>query len=200
MSTVPQDTPTVANTQSDNFISFEEYMRYYYHAEDGFKYEWNNGKLEKTAKMDAQQSTLQDVLTRIFIKTDLFQQGGMLVSETDMKTSERQFRRPDLSIYTSAQKKKMKKGDKNQVPLWVGEVISEFDNANKINDKLDEYFAAGVKVVWNIYILSDQVYVYTAPDNVTICRGKKVCSAEPTIKGFRISVENLLDEIKIENN
>ena len=60
----------------------------------------------------------------------------------------------------------MKKPD-NQIAIWVGEVISDTDNANKINTKLEEYFNAGVQVVWNIYPASKQVYVYKAIDEVT---------------------------------
>ena len=69
----------------------------------------------------------------------------------------------------------MKKGQ-NQIPQCVAEVISESDNINRVEGKLDEYFSAGVKIVWHIFPVSKKVYVYTAPDKVTICMDKTICS------------------------
>ena len=171
-------------------ISKEDFLREYSDMEDGFKYEWNNGIIEKTLSMKQDQLIIQSILLRIFINTRLFMEGGLLTSEGNMDTTPTQLRKPDLAIYTGDQLKTMTTGE-NQVALWVAEVVSDNDNANKINDKIEEYFNAGVQVVWIIYPHSKQVNVYTAIDKSTICRGKTVCSGAPAIGGFEIAAEEL---------
>ena len=107
-----------------------------------------------------------------------------------MRTSETQLRKPDLAIFLSSQISKLKK-ESTEIAPWVAEVISESDNINRVNLKVDEYFNAGVQVVWHIFPASKQVYVFTAADKVTICRGKTVCSGLPAISDFEITAEDL---------
>ena len=171
-------------------ISLAEFLRHYSDKEDGYKYEWNNGMVEKTKTMNQQQLFLVAILNRLFNATKTYKVGGLLISEGDMNTTSSQLRKPDLAIYTAEQVKKMKKGE-NQIATWLAEVISPTDNADKINEKLEEYFKAGVQVVWHIFPASQQVYVYTAPDKVTICRGKTVCSGMPALPDFEISADDL---------
>jgi len=105
------------------------------------KYEWNNGQIEKTKGMNQEEVTIQDILMRLFCRTKTFQEDGLFAVETDMKTSDAQLCRPDLAIYLANQRAQMIKGE-NQIAIWVGEIISDTDNANKINKKLEEYFKA----------------------------------------------------------
>ena len=171
-------------------ISLTEFLRNYSDKEDGYKYEWNNGLVEKTKTMNQQQAHFFFILLESFQKTSAFKNGGGLITETDMFTSTEQMRRPDIAFYTGGQRRLMKNGE-NQVAPWLAEVISPSDNADKINEKLEEYFRAGVQVVWHIFPASNQVYVYTAPDKVTICRGKTGCSGAPALPDFEISAEDL---------
>ena len=158
--------------------------------ENGYKYEWNNGIVEKTKAMNQQQSKLFFLLSRLFLQTAAFKNGGGLISETDMDTTEVQLRRPDIAFYSGEQISRMKPGE-NQVAPWLAEVISPTDNADKINEKLEEYFRAGVQVVWHIFPTSKKVDVFTSPDDVTICRGKTVCSGAPALPDFQIPAEAL---------
>ncbi|HFA49005.1 MAG TPA: Uma2 family endonuclease [Bacteroidetes bacterium] len=171
-------------------VTREEFLRDYSDMEDGYKYEWNNGIVEKTTAMNQEQATLQAIFLRVFIQTKTFKNGGMFTAETDMETSPVQVRRPDLAIYSGEQVKQMKKG-KKQVAPWLAEVISTNDKADKINEKLQEYFKAGVQTVWHIFPASKQVYVYTSPEDVTICRGATLCSGAPALPDFQISADDL---------
>jgi Uma2 family endonuclease len=171
-------------------VSKARFLREYADREDGYKYEWNNGIIEKTESMNQQQAFIQAIIMRYFTKTHFFLDGGLFTAETNMDTSPSQLRRPDLAIYTAAQLQKMRQGE-NQIASWVAEVISANDQANLINKKLDEYFLAGVQVVWHIYPESKQVHVFTSPEQVTICRGKTVCSAAPALGDLEISAEEL---------
>lgn len=171
-------------------ISLAEFLRNYSDKEDGYKYEWNNGLVEKTKMMNQYQSKLFFLLNRLFLNTVAFQKGGGLISETDMATTPEQLRRPDIAFYAGEQIEKMKPGE-YQIAPWLAKVISPTDNADKINKKLEEYFKAGVQVVWHIYPATKQVYVYTAFDKVTICRGTTLCSGTPALPDFDITADDL---------
>lgn len=192
MTVVTQDIPVVVETDvdSDGPVSFETYMKLYYSAEDGYKYEWNNGKLEKTQAMKQTETAIVDLLMRLFIGTKTFQNGGLWSPEIDMWTSESQFRRPDISIYLANQKEDLVNGN-NPIAPWVGEVISPTDNINRVQRKMHEYFAAGVQVVWHIFPDFEEVYVYTAPNQVTICDGERICSGQPALEDFEISAADI---------
>jgi Uma2 family endonuclease len=171
-------------------VSKARFLKEYADREDGYKYEWNDGVIEKYQGMNQQQAEIYFLLMAYFQKTEASKTGGGLITETDMLTTPSQLRRPDISFYTGEQRRLMKLGE-NQIAPWVAEVISPSDNANKINSKLDEYFLAGVQVVWHIFPESKQVYVYTSPESVTICRGQTVCSAAPALPDLVISAEVL---------
>jgi Uma2 family endonuclease len=171
-------------------ISLQTFLQRYSNIEDGYKYEYNQGVIEKTKTMDQIQTTLYAILLRAYITTKSFQEGGTITSETNMSTTDVQLRKPDIAIYSADQLKLMKNGQ-NQVAEWVAEVISDTDNINRVNKKLEEYFKAGVKVVWHIFPNIETVYVYTAADVVTICKGDKICSGAPAVADFEISAANL---------
>ncbi|MGK0366384.1 MAG: Uma2 family endonuclease [Saprospiraceae bacterium] len=177
-------------TKGGESVSLDRFFEKYYDREDGWKYEWNDGQIEKTKTMNQEQTAILICLMRLFVSTEAFKVGGGLVSETDVYTSERQLRKPDIAFFSGEQVSKMKQL-KNQIPAWVAEVISETDNANKIGKKNAEYFRAGVKVSWQIYPELQQIHVYTASDKVIICQGKTVCSGAPALPDFSITAEEL---------
>lgn len=171
-------------------VSKERFLREYTNREDGYNYEWNDGVIEKYAGTNQEQSKFYYLLLGLFLNTAAAKIGGMLIAETDMGTSTEQIRRPDIAYYTKEQLPMMWSGQ-NQVAPWVIEVISTNDYANKIDKKLDEYFLAGVQVVWHIYPESQQVHVFTSPEQVSICRGNTLCSAAPALGDLEVSAEEL---------
>ncbi|MEM9846915.1 MAG: Uma2 family endonuclease [Bacteroidota bacterium] len=173
--------------------SLEEFLRIYSDMEDEYKYEWNRGIIEKTKRMNQQQAIIQAILLRLFTKTKVFEEGGLFTSETDMNTSVQQLRRPDLAIYTKDQLDKMRKGE-NQIALWVAEVISENANINHVQSKLQEYFNAGVAVVWQIFPNFKHVYVYTTVHQVKICSDEILCSAAPAFPDFEIKAASIFGD------
>jgi Uma2 family endonuclease len=162
-----------------------QFLSAYSDKEDGYKYEFNNGIIEKSPAMNQQQAIIQIALFRFFIQTKVFKNGGLLTAETDMQTSREQLRRPDLAIYTGEQVKAIKSGH-HQVAPWVAEVISPTDNADRINEKMEEYFRAGVQCVWHIYPATQRVDVFTSPNDVKICRGEVLCSGGPAIPDLEV--------------
>ncbi len=171
-------------------ISKERFLLEYSDREDGFKYEWNNGRIEKTQTMNQLQSKFFFRLLSLFLKTSAAQKGGMLITETDVDTAPEQLRRPDICFFTAEQLPLMWAGQ-NQVATWVAEVISPTDKAGHVANKMEEYFRAGVLTVWHIYPAQQKVEVYTSPDDVKICRAKTICSGAPALPDLEISAEEL---------
>ena len=181
--------PILEKTQP-RLISIEQFLKRYSHTEAGYKYELNNGIIEKSKKMNQDQAFIENNLLRLFVKTSFFTEGGCIFFEKDVKTSPQQLRRPDAAIFTAAQSKLMS-NENMQVPVWVAEIISDTDNINRVNRKLEEYFNAGVLVVWHIFPEIETVYVYTAADEVEICKNQKICSASKAIPNFELTSTEL---------
>ncbi len=158
--------------------------------EDGLKYEWNDGELVQFTGMNKLQVYIYDILNLLFAKKGLLETGS-LVPEYDVMLTGIQMRRPDIAYLTREQIQCGKKGE-DVIPAFVIEIISETDQAHKIETKLTEYFKAGVQVVWNIIPEEAVVHVYTSRRHVKICLETDICSAAPVLPTFEISVADLL--------
>ena len=157
---------------------------------DGFKYEWNDGELIKFSGMNKKQLYIYDLLLDLFVEKG-YKKNGVLVTEYDVMLSGIQMRRPDIAYLTKDQINLGKEGE-DVIPEFVVEIISETDQQYKIEEKLTEYFKAGVKIVWNIIPESQLIYVYTSRKNVMICSDDDICSAEPVLPDFKIAVNKIL--------
>jgi hypothetical protein len=74
---------------------------------------------------------------------------------------------------------------------WIAEIIKNDDTFSRTVFRLDEYFSSGVNVVWHIFPENETVYVYTAADEVQICRGEKICSGAPAVVDFEITAKDI---------
>lgn len=176
-------------------ISWEAFQRRYLSREDGYTYEWTNGKIDKTpGTMDISQLYIWLNINRFFLR---FLQKhpiqGSLITEADIFLAEEVHRRPDICFLTDTQVVSGKK-EKVQIPGFVIEIIFPNDKANKVQRKVQDYFQAGVRVVWNVYPLLGEVHVFESPAAALIRRGNDLCSAETVIPGFAIPVSEIFKE------
>lgn len=174
--------------------TLEEFMEWE-QPNDGFKYEWNDGEIIKFAGMNRKQLFIFDVLNLLFIEKKLYEKGS-LIPESDVQLTGIQMRRPDIAFFTREQVYKGREGTEI-IPDFAIEVISSGDKMIDVENKLIEYFRAGVKVVWHIIPAQEVVYVYTSRSEVKICFDKDICSAKPVLDGFEISVEDIFKDYKI---
>ncbi len=174
-------------------ISLENFLKRYTNREDPFKYEWNNGVVEKKARtMNRDQFLIFQCLLEVFLKTQAYAQKALLMSEVDMylHTANRT-RRADIAYLTGEQMAASSNGEPTVCPFVI-EVVSKNDQANEVEEKLIEYFANGVKVVWVIFPKIKKVEVYRSRKDVTFCFDDDICSAAPVLPDFQISVAALL--------
>lgn len=158
---------------------------------DGHKYEWNDGELIKFMGMNKKQVFIYQRLSKLFSEKGLWKY-GTLVAEYDTMLSGIQMRRPDIAYLSDKQVELTKEGQ-DEIPEFVIEVISGFDNINLVEKKIIEYYKAGVSVVWLVMPEEKSVHVYTSRKTVMICTDDDICSASPILPDFQISVNDLLD-------
>ena len=173
------------------YVSWEQFQRRYLAREDGYTYEWTNGKVEKTkGTMDISQAYIWNNLD-IFFRQLHPAPAGKLITEIDILLNPEKHRRPDIAYFTL---KQLQGGIKNpvQIPSFVIEIISPNDRATKVSRKVQEYFQAGVKVVWNIYPALGEVHVFESATAAQICMGDARCSAEAALPGFVLPVSEIL--------
>ena len=162
---------------------------------DGFKYEWENGNILKLPKMiTPEQFFIVKNLTRFFQTTQAFKNGDELMPEVKSSTIDTQIRVPDIGYFTTEQQYLMQQGEP-VTPLFAIEIISPTDYFYKVDLKLEEYFEAGVKILWHIIPETEKVYVFTAADEVKICKGDTLCSAESVIEGFSLSTKDIFKKL-----
>ena len=168
-------------------ISWKEFQKKYLTLEDEYKYEWLDGVVEKTKRtMDYSQLPIWDNLLTFFEQLKAAGKiDGRLVQEGDMFFKEKH-RRPDIAYLSQSQMDEVRQGGK-PMPLFVIEVISNYDMIRKVHEKMEDYRNAGVPVVWHIFPSLKLVHVYHGKE-MTIFKGEEVCSAAPVLPDFEMEV------------
>ncbi|MFN0014020.1 MAG: Uma2 family endonuclease [Saprospiraceae bacterium] len=172
-------------------ITWEVFEKEYLHREDGYKYEWVRGEVVQTPRdMNQYQYYILINLQKLF--NQLHQEGkasGHLLTEIDTFFLKNAHRRPDMAWFTDEQAAHMAHRE-NQVPNFVIEIVSDNDIVDNLLDKLGDYRAANVAVIWLVSPRLEQVHVYCGDKNA-ICKGSDVCSAAPVLPDFQLSAEAL---------
>ena len=79
----------------------------------------------------------------------------------------------------------------NIAPELVGEVVSPNDRWTGINEKLEEYFAIGVLVVWVVDPRERRVYAYRSPTQLEKLGLEDVLVVDDVLPGLRITVSEI---------
>jgi Uma2 family endonuclease len=179
--------------KSKRLVSLESFLRRYPNREDGFKYEWHKGIIEKTPRIiNRNKFIIQAQILAYFYSNPQFKQLGAFIFELGMYIpSADRTRRADMAFLTRQQMADSTKGDLSVAPFVI-EVISGNDKINDAETKLNEYFENGVQVVWQIIPVTQTVKVYTSVKGVMICQGDDICSAAPVLENFEMTVNQVL--------
>lgn len=76
-------------------------------------------------------------------------------------------------------------------PDLAVEVISPTDKGFDIVAKIGEYFAGGVRQVWQVWSNVEQVWVFDSPAAVRILTRADVLTGDPVVPGFRMPLADL---------
>jgi Uma2 family endonuclease len=175
-------------------LTWPEFKRKYLAREDGYKYEWVNGEIEKTTRSMDQFQLITLLNLRNFFEALRFSKkaGGCFEPEIDAFFLKNIHRRPDISYYSKPQLVAIAKGEQ-QVPRFVVEIISSNDQINRIHKKMQNYRDAGVQVVWQIFPNLAEVHVYQGAhlNEMLVCKDDTLCSAAPVLPDFALSVADI---------
>ncbi len=189
----PKNTVNVTPHQ-DTRLTVAEFLAEYSTRKDAFKYELVNGNVQKTPRtMNREQYYIVRNLLRHFTQTEAYKNGAELAVETDMETIPDQIRRPDVSFCTEEQ---ILLGNYSLSEFAI-EIISPTDNFNRVFDKVDEYFEAGMKVLWHIIPEQKTVQVFYSPRLMTVFMGDEEVSAAPVAPDFKMTVNDIFKKQRL---
>lgn len=102
-------------------------------------------------------------------------------------------RKPDVSFVRSEviQRHGMPAGFAAYAPDLAVEVISPHDRSEMLSEKIEEYLAAGVRLVWVVDPLARKVSVYRPDGRGVILSAEDELDGESLIPGFRCRIGDL---------
>jgi Uma2 family endonuclease len=166
---------------------------------DDSHYEVVNGRRVQTPRMGSYETHLANDLC--FWIYDLFHSTGRRLGHLEIEQlfrideSSNLQRRPDLAFVSFerwARGKRPAPADAwNVVPDLAVEVVSRHNTASEINEKIQDYFRCGVRMVWVIYPAQVQVYVYDSPTKVSVIEKAGTLQGGDVLPGFQLPLVNL---------
>ncbi len=85
-------------------------------------------------------------------------------------------------------------------PDLAVEVVSPNDYANELEEKVEEYLRAGVRLVWVVYPDIHAVHVHRADGSTGRFRANDELSGEDVLPGFRCKVDDLFPTLTEAND
>ena len=121
--------------------------------------------------------------------------GTVTGSDGMMRILLRRIRIPDVAYISN--ETLAKRAPKSRVPAMAPdiavEVISDSNTKLEMSKKLDEYFAAGSKLVWYIDPATRTINVYTSPSEFVTLTMSDVLTGGDVLPGFEVKVSELFD-------
>lgn len=74
------------------------------------------------------------------------------------------------------------------VPVLAVEILSPNDTQDEINEKIDDYLAAGVALVWIVDPHDQTVTIYRPKQEPELVNVRQELSGDPHLPGFRVAV------------
>ena len=81
------------------------------------------------------------------------------------------------------------------VPNLAIEVVSPTNTASDLDAKVEEYFHAGVELVWVIYPVTEKIYVYESITQISIVTASDVLDGGAVLPGFRLALSELFEHL-----
>ena len=104
-------------------------------------------------------------------------------------------RRPDVAFFGSDKSARLEEtGHVTVAPDLAVEVISPNDTIDELEEKIVEYFAAGVKMVWAVHPKFRWLRVHRPGVPLAELREADTLTAEPVLPGFSVPLRDLLPQ------
>jgi Uma2 family endonuclease len=80
------------------------------------------------------------------------------------------------------------------VPNVATEVVSPTDSIDELEQKIAEYFRAGVQLVWVVHPTRSKIHVYESPTQITVLSRGEVLDGGAVVPGFKLPLAELFTE------
>ncbi len=80
------------------------------------------------------------------------------------------------------------------VPDMAIEIVSPTNTADHVQEKIHDYFSAGVRRVWVVYPRQQEVYVYASPTEIQVLKSGQDLDGGDLIPGFRLPLAALFED------
>jgi Uma2 family endonuclease len=104
-------------------------------------------------------------------------------------------RKPDVSFVAAGRlsPEELKKAEWAIAPDLAVEGISPNESAEDLETKLDEYLRAGVRLVWLVYIPTQNVWAYRPDGTAKRYRADDSLTGDDVLPGFAVKVSELFE-------
>ncbi|MDX1968123.1 MAG: Uma2 family endonuclease [Planctomycetaceae bacterium] len=121
--------------------------------------------------------------------------GAVFGADGMMKLSPGLIRIPDVSYVSNERLSKVRIVPQGPlvplVPNFAVEVLSRGNTQKEMQDKLEDFFQAGVELVWYVDTRKESVAVYTAVDQMNLIKSPAVLDGGTVLPGFSIELKTL---------
>jgi Uma2 family endonuclease len=127
--------------------------------------------------------------------------GAVLDSSTGFRLNPDDLLSPDAAFVSKSRLaglKRLPRGFFAGAPDLVVEVLSPSDTAERMHEKLSQYFAHGARLAWVINPAERNALVYRAPEADRLLRLTDALDGEEVISGFRLPLVELFAELSFE--
>lgn len=122
--------------------------------------------------------------------------GRILTGEVGIytKRSPDQIRAADVAFISHERlAQAQEEGFLDVAPELIVEIMSPANTWMEAQEKLAEYFAVGVKMVWIVDPQLEQVHVYRSPEQMKLLHKQDALTGEEILPGFTVALKEIFD-------
>ncbi len=160
--------------------------------DDDLDYEIVDGQKEVKMAGARHGSICVQLITELNLYLRESKAGRVYSPDTTFQIGQRE-RLPDIGFVAAARipAEGEPAGKWEIAPDLAVEIISPNDVWDKVNDKIREYFTAGVKQVWLVSQKAEEVLVYDSPTQIRVVTAGQELTSEALLPGFKCRVSSL---------
>jgi Uma2 family endonuclease len=192
---------TVTDLEIDDLESEEREARI---VEPRKHFEVVDGQIVEEPPLGAYEGRIAARIVRSIVLFDPMEDWGEVVEEIlfIFKQKPRLRRRPDVAFVSRERWSVDRPMDRDAawdvIPDIAVEITSPTDFIDDLMDKIDEYFAAGVRLVWVIYSKQNKLYAYDSPTSVRVFQVGDDLEGGLVLPGFRLPLSKIFKTTKDE--
>lgn len=166
---------------------------------DGFRYELVRGELHKMSPAGSEHGAIivnLSTLLKTYVKAHRL--GVVFAAETGFRIAESPdcVRAPDIAFVRRERlpSSGLPKGYWPGAPDLAVEVISPNDRLYEVDEKIEDYLAAGTLLVWVIYPKKQSVTVYETAREPRVLIGAETLDGGEVVPGFECRITEVFEQ------